>query len=74
MRKEEEILQPLTERRAQSVKQALINKGIEQHRINKEAFGGNAPIVDVQDTDIRWKNRRVEFVLVPKENNTQTVE
>jgi len=65
-RKEESILQPLTERRAQSVKQALINQGIDQNRISKEAYGGKEPMVDVHDTDIRWKNRRVEFVLVPK--------
>ncbi|MBI9107774.1 MAG: hypothetical protein JEZ04_13585 [Spirochaetales bacterium] len=60
---EEEILLPLTEKRAQEVKDALIEMGMDPERINLEAFGGEFPIVSVTDRSIRWKNRRVEFAV-----------
>ncbi|WP_321992775.1 FlgD immunoglobulin-like domain containing protein [Marispirochaeta aestuarii] len=60
---EEEILGPLTERRAATVRDALIERGIPAERISTEAFGGQFPIVSVRDKTIWWKNRRVEFRL-----------
>ncbi|WP_319559930.1 gliding motility-associated C-terminal domain-containing protein [Marispirochaeta sp.] len=60
---EEEILGPLTERRAKTVREALIQRGISENRISIEAFGGQQPIVSVSDKTIWWKNRRVEFRL-----------
>ena len=65
--KEEEILEPLTERRADTVRGALLQLGLEEKRIQSEAFGGHLPIVSTKDREIWWKNRRVEFLLVPPE-------
>jgi flagellar hook assembly protein FlgD len=65
--KEEKILGPLTERRADAVKQALKSIGLEEERIQTEAFGGHFPIVSTADRQIWWKNRRVEFLLTPPE-------
>ena len=59
--KEEAVLVPLTERRAASVKKALIDEGIPEDRIRIEYFGGKKPETSVTDKSIRWKNRRVEF-------------
>jgi len=60
---EEDILMPLTEKRAMEVRDALIEMGMEPDRISMEAFGGKYPIVSVIDRSIRWKNRRVEFAV-----------
>ena len=61
--KEEEILMPLTENRAEEVKKALVEMGMDPDRIEMEAFGGQYPLVSVTDRSIRWKNRRVEFAV-----------
>ncbi|MDC7226427.1 MAG: FlgD immunoglobulin-like domain containing protein [Spirochaetales bacterium] len=61
--KEEDILFPLTEKRALEVKTALIDMGMDPDRIEMEAFGGQDPLVSVTDRSIRWKNRRVEFAV-----------
>ncbi|MBT3274174.1 MAG: hypothetical protein HN368_13535 [Spirochaetales bacterium] len=63
---EEEVLVPLTERRAATVEQALVDLGMDDRRIETAAFGGTQPIVDVLDKEVRWKNRRVEFIMVEK--------
>jgi flagellar hook assembly protein FlgD len=65
--REEKILVPLTQRRAETVRQALLNLGIEGGRIAMEWFGGTQPIADVHDEEIRWKNRRVEFIMTKPE-------
>jgi hypothetical protein len=62
---EEEVLQPLTVNRARTVKEALVERGMDADRIETEAYGGTRPIVSVTDKEVRWKNRRVEFVLLP---------
>jgi hypothetical protein len=61
---EEEILLPLTERRAETVKSALIDLGVPSAAISSQAYGGEFPISDVTDRATRWKNRRVEFIMV----------
>ncbi len=61
--KEEEILYPLTENRAQEVRKTLVEMGMDPDRIQMEAFGGKYPMVSVTDRSIRWKNRRVEFAV-----------
>ena len=63
--REEEILQPLTERRGSTVKDALIQRGMERQKIGAEAYGGRFPNADVTDESLWWKVRRVEFVMVP---------
>jgi len=60
---EEEILVPLTRRRANTVKDALVERGMEAEKIEIEYFGGRLPIVSVHDEEVRWKNRRVEFIM-----------
>ena len=61
--KEEKVLVPLTERRAASVKKALMDEGVPEERIRIEYFGGKRPQTSVTDRSIRWKNRRVEFTI-----------
>ena len=63
-REEREELQPLSEARADSVRQALIDEGLNPRRLSVAGRGGTEPIVPHTDLDNRWKNRRVEFVLV----------
>jgi outer membrane protein OmpA-like peptidoglycan-associated protein len=62
---EEQILFPLTQRRAESVRKALIDLGVPAGRITSNAYGGKFPIADVRNPEVYWKNRRVEFLLVP---------
>ncbi len=61
---EEEILVPLTENRAKTVRHELVERGMTEERIEVEWFGGTRPIVDVTDRTVRWKNRRVEFIML----------
>lgn len=57
-------LQPLSLQRAQSVKDAMVDLGISDRRVSVMGRGGTEPIVPHDDTEERWKNRRVEFVLI----------
>jgi outer membrane protein OmpA-like peptidoglycan-associated protein/flagellar hook assembly protein FlgD len=63
-REEREELLPLSTARAEAVRQALIDRGMEPDRISIEGQGGSRPIVPHTDLDNRWKNRRVEFILI----------
>ncbi len=63
-REEKEELQPLSLSRARVVKEALVELGIEEGRIDVLGRGGTEPIVPHTDTENRWKNRRVEFILI----------
>ncbi|UCF99411.1 MAG: gliding motility-associated C-terminal domain-containing protein [Spirochaetaceae bacterium] len=64
--KEEEaqVLLPLSKERADVIKQALVKRGIAEARITTQGFGGTQPVVPHSDLDNRWKNRRVEFILI----------
>jgi outer membrane protein OmpA-like peptidoglycan-associated protein len=46
------------------VKEALVERGLDQDRMSVVGRGGTDPIVPHTDLDNRWKNRRVEFILV----------
>lgn len=63
-REEEEELGPLSRQRAESVRQALVNAGVSARRLSVEGRGGTEPVVPHSDLESRWKNRRVEFVLI----------
>jgi flagellar hook assembly protein FlgD/outer membrane protein OmpA-like peptidoglycan-associated protein len=63
-KEQEEELLPLSKARADAIRTALIAQGIEARRISTIGIGAAAPIVNFSDLDNRWKNRRVEFVLV----------
>ncbi|MBN2627609.1 MAG: gliding motility-associated C-terminal domain-containing protein [Spirochaetales bacterium] len=60
---ETEELQPLSESRAKTVMDALIDLGIDKNRLDFQGKGGTAPVVPFSDTENSWKNRRVEFIL-----------
>ena len=63
-REEREELQPLSLSRAQAVKDAMVELGISERRISVLGRGGTEPLVPHDDLDNRWKNRRVEFILI----------
>ncbi len=58
------ILIPLSKARADSIKQALVQRGIDANRITTVGKGGVNPIVPFSDLQNRWKDRRVEFILI----------
>ena len=58
--------QPLSERRAQAVYNAIVARGIDGERLRWIGFGMSRPIAP-NDTDInRAKNRRTNFVVLAK--------
>jgi flagellar hook assembly protein FlgD/outer membrane protein OmpA-like peptidoglycan-associated protein len=59
-------LQPLSQLRAERVVRALVERGIEASRLEAIGAGGTKPLVPHSDTENRWKNRRVEFILEKK--------
>jgi outer membrane protein OmpA-like peptidoglycan-associated protein len=63
-REEEEELKPLSLARAKTVKEALDERGIAPGRMSTVGLGGTQPIVPHGDLENRWKNRRVEFILL----------
>jgi outer membrane protein OmpA-like peptidoglycan-associated protein len=58
------INQPLSERRAQSVSNFLIGKGVAKSRMTTVGNGSNQPVADNNTVDGRAKNRRVEIVIL----------
>ncbi|MGD0725748.1 MAG: FlgD immunoglobulin-like domain containing protein [Spirochaetia bacterium] len=63
-KEQEQELLPLSQQRADAIRSALIAQGIDAGRISTVGVGAAAPVVPFSDLDNRWKNRRVEFVLV----------
>ena len=51
----------LSERRAESVRQALIEAGVEASRLSTRGFGASDPVASNETEAGRAKNRRVEF-------------
>ena len=54
----------LSQRRAQSVKNYMVEKGIDESRLVAEGFGPDRPIADNGSRKGRARNRRVEFKLL----------
>ena len=54
----------LSQRRADSVKKYLVEKGIESRRIRSVGFGPSSPIADNRTAAGRGKNRRIEIVRI----------
>jgi outer membrane protein OmpA-like peptidoglycan-associated protein len=46
------------------VKAALVERGMSDDRISTLGRGGRDPVVPHTDLENRWKNRRVEFILI----------
>jgi outer membrane protein OmpA-like peptidoglycan-associated protein len=56
--------QELSERRAEAVRQYLIEAGVSENAIQSKGFGKAAPLVEGTDSASRQKNRRVEIAIV----------
>lgn len=63
-REERTELLPLSLARARTVVDALVERGIDRARLDAAGLGGREPLVPHGDVQSRWRNRRVEFVLV----------
>ncbi len=57
-------LVPLSLGRADLVRKLLIEDGVDAARLTTTGLGSSEPVVDFKDAVNRWKNRRVEFVLI----------
>jgi len=71
MRAEEETgsprilgLQPLSEERAGTVLEYLVGLGVDRGRLSAAGRGGTRTIVEFENRDYWWQNRRVEFILI----------
>ncbi len=51
----------LSERRAASVNQYLVGKGLDRASLVSRGYGETTPIADNTTSDGRWKNRRITF-------------
>jgi outer membrane protein OmpA-like peptidoglycan-associated protein len=65
------INQPLSEKRAQSVVNFLISKGVASGRMTSVGNGSNQPVASNSTPEGRAKNRRVEIVIVANEKMVQ---
>jgi outer membrane protein OmpA-like peptidoglycan-associated protein len=63
LREQDRELQPLSEKRAQTVVDYLADLGVSRSRLSPYGIGGARPLADYTDRDGWWKNRRVEFIL-----------
>lgn len=61
----------LSRRRAQSVKEYLIDKGIDPKRLDSKGFGETKPVASNDTALGRAKNRRVEFTTLEVDEDTQ---
>ena len=59
--------QSLSERRANSVKFALVSDGVDGSRATSAGFGKSNPVASNETTEGRAQNRRVELHIVPNE-------
>jgi flagellar hook assembly protein FlgD len=59
-------LLPLSQARAEAVRKLLIEYGVDAKRLTTKGLGSSEPVVDFKDAENRWKNRRVEFILIKK--------
>ncbi len=66
----DEFNQQLSERRANSVRYYLLDKGIPSYRVRAIGYGEMRPIADNRTSDGRAKNRRVEITLQPTRNRS----
>lgn len=55
----------LSERRANSVTQFLVQNGVDRRRINSQGFGPDYPVASNQTPAGRQQNRRVEIQIIP---------
>ena len=63
-KEETEELIPLSTNRAEAVRKLLVQFGVDARRLSVRGLGSSEPVVDFKDAENRWKNRRVEFILI----------
>jgi hypothetical protein len=61
---QQEVLVPLSKERAEAIKAALIDRNVAPGRLDTFGLGAVNPIVPDSDLVNRWKNRRVDFILL----------
>ena len=66
--------QQLSERRAESVRNALLNQGISSRRIEIKGYGEQYPVASNENSAGRQQNRRVEIVISDTDGNINTRE
>ena len=62
--REERELKSISEARAKAVVDELVRYGVARARLSSTGVGGTMTVVSWDDADNRWKNRRVEFILI----------
>jgi len=63
-KEEDSELLPLSQKRAEAVRDFLVANGVSYDRLTTIGMGGTRPVVARTDHDNWWKNRRVEFILI----------
>jgi hypothetical protein len=63
-REENSELIPLSTARAEAVRQKLVEFGVAANSLSVVGRGSSEPVVPFTDAENRWKNRRVEFILI----------
>jgi outer membrane protein OmpA-like peptidoglycan-associated protein len=58
--------QDLSQRRAQTVRDYLVSRGIADDRVSSQGFGSSRSVADNKSPEGRANNRRVEIVVAPK--------
>lgn len=61
--------QTLSERRAQAVRDALVQRGVDSSRITARGYGKAHPVADNASAEGRAMNRRVEIVIADEQGN-----
>ncbi|KPP98066.1 OmpA family protein [Marinobacter sp. HL-58] len=64
--------QGLSERRAEAVRDALVDMGISRDRVETKGFGEEYPVASNDDASGRQQNRRVEIVISDEDGNIET--
>jgi outer membrane protein OmpA-like peptidoglycan-associated protein len=59
----DEVNQPLSEKRADAVRDYMLSKGLAVNRIETKGYGSSKPVADNSTVAGRSRNRRVEIVL-----------
>jgi outer membrane protein OmpA-like peptidoglycan-associated protein len=68
------INQPLSERRAQSVANVIITRGVMADRISTQGYGSSQPVGDNTTEEGRQANRRVELAIYANEKMKKAAE
>jgi OOP family OmpA-OmpF porin len=63
-----DVLQTLTQERAQAIVDKMASLGIAQDRFEAKGFGASLPVASNTTNANRAKNRRLQLILVPNYN------